>query len=235
MLNLGILQCDRVREKFVPLHGQYPDMFTSLLKSVDHSFTFTTYDVEQDNLPSHVDECDAYLITGSRHGVNDNLPWVAKLEEFVRQLHTAQKKLIGICFGHQVIAKALGGKVIKSPNGWGVGMSINKITRQKSWMTPTCDTFNLLISHQDQVVELPEGAEIVASNDLCPFYMMQIGNALSVQGHPEFSKAYSKALIESREDILSKECYEQGLRSLNLEKDNTLVAQWITNFLCSDM
>ncbi len=230
-MNIGILQCDRVSERFAPEHGQYPDMFATLLKQVDPTLTFTIYDAEHDVLPPHVDACDAYLITGSRHGVNDGSPWIAKLEELVRTLHAKRKKMIGICFGHQLIAKALGGRVSKSESGWGVGMSQNKVTQQKSWMTPTREKFNLLISHQDQVVALPQDAEILASNPTCPAYMMQIGNSFTVQGHPEFSKAYSAALIEGREDRLDAECYAQGLRSLQLHTDDTLVAQWIINFL----
>ena len=231
-MNIGILQCDKVREKLAINHGQYPEMFSALLKQADPNLSFTIYDVEQTDLPLHVDACDAYLITGSQHGVNDELNWIAPLENFVRQLHVTKKKLIGICFGHQLIAKALGGKVIKSPKGWGVGISQNKITKHKSWMQPKLDTFNLLISHQDQVVELPEGAEILASNHFCPFYMLQIGNNLTVQGHPEFSKEYARVVLEEdRKAILDAPRYEAGLKSLDLEKDDVIVAQWITQFL----
>ena len=230
-MNIGILQCNRLREEFARQHGQYPDMFANLLQQIDPTLTFDTYDVEQANFPSHVDTCDAYLITGSSHGVNDDLPWITQLEDFIRSLHMAQKKIIGICFGHQLVAKALGGSVIKSPSGWGIGISKNTITQQKSWMKPPRDTFNLIISHQDQVVKLPPGTEILASNDFCPFYMIQIGNILTIQGHPEFSKTYSQALIESRKNILDKECYEQGLQSLQLDKDDVLIAEWITHFL----
>ncbi len=230
-MNIGLLQCGQVQEKLVPQHGQYPDMFITLLKRSDPTLTFTLYDAEHADLPSHVGACDAYLITGSRHGVNDNLPWIPKLEEFVRHLYATQKKVIGICFGHQLIAKALGGTVIKSPGGWGVGMSTNKVTQQKPWMNPTRNTFNLLISHQDQVVERPPCAEVLASNETCPIYMMQIGNSLTVQGHPEFSKAYAQALIEYRKDSLDSVRYQQGLQSLQLNKDDALIAQWIINFL----
>ena len=230
-MNIGILQCDRVLEKFSIQHGQYPDMFMTLLKQVDPALTFTVYDLEQAHLPPHVDACDAYLITGSRHGVNDPLPWIAQLEDFIRQLHAKQKKIIGICFGHQLIAKALGGRVSKSPNGWGIGVSKNKIIQHKPWMKPSCDTINLLVSHQDQVVALPPNAEILASNSTCPVYMMQIGNNFTLQGHPEFSKAYSQALIEDRKDKLGHARYEQGLQSLKWNVDDTLVAQWIIYFL----
>ncbi|WBV66493.1 type 1 glutamine amidotransferase [Legionella pneumophila] len=118
-MNLGILLCDKVSEVFVADHGQYPEMFANLLRPADSTLELTVFDAEHGELPTDIHAVDAYLISGSRHGVNDDYPWIRKLEEFVRTLHASQKKLIGICFGHQLIAKALGGKVIKSPKGWG--------------------------------------------------------------------------------------------------------------------
>lgn len=231
-MNLGILVCDHIREPLASQHGQYPEMFGQLLKKVDPTLTFTIYNAQQHHLPHNINECDSYLITGSRHGVNDDLPWLTPLEDFVRSLQATPKKLIGICFGHQLIAKALGGKVIKSPKGWGVGMSQNVVTKIKSWMTPTQDRFNLLMSHQDQVIELPNHAEILASNDLCPFYMLQIGNNLTIQGHPEFNKAYAQTVLEEdRKAILNPSLYEKALQSLSIQQDDQLVAQWIINFL----
>ncbi|CEG58450.1 glutamine amidotransferase-related protein [Legionella fallonii] len=231
-MNLGILKCDSVSDMFVAEHGQYPQMFASLLCSVDPNLRFTVFDAEQGELPSHVDAADAYLITGSRHGVNDGFPWIAQLEEFIRSLHVVQKKVIGICFGHQLIAKALGGTVIKSPKGWGVGMSQNTVVQVKEWMKPQQHSFNVLVSHQDQVIDLPEEAEVLAYNDFCPFYMVQVGeHFFTIQGHPEFTKAYSRALMVSREDTLNEAEFERGVKSLELHEDADLVARWIINFL----
>jgi GMP synthase-like glutamine amidotransferase len=231
-MKLGILKCDRVSDIFVAEHGQYPEMFDTLLRPIDPTIELTVFDAEHGELPADIHSVDAYLITGSRHGVNDGLPWVAQLEEFIRSLYSAKKKIIGICFGHQLIAKALGGKVIKSPKGWGVGMSQNTVINPKKWMNSSQTVFNLLVSHQDQVVELPLGAEVLASSDFCPFYMMQIGNQIfTIQGHPEFTKAYSRALMVSREDTLNEREFELGLKSLELHEDDELIAQWIMNFL----
>ena len=229
-MHIGILQCDDVLEKFLPHYGHYPDMFIRLLLKADPTFTFSVYDVRRSHFPSHRTSCDAYLITGSRHGVNDPLPWISDLELFIRDLHASSNKMIGICFGHQLIAKALGGSVDKSPKGWAVGLSQNKIVEKKNWMIPVSDTFQLLVSHQEQVVKLPPGAEVIASNDNCPFYMMQLANSLSLQGHPEFSKAYVRSLIEDRKDRLSMRCYEDGLQSLTMDNDTMLTAQWMTRF-----
>ncbi|KTD63225.1 GMP synthase [Legionella shakespearei] len=231
-MKLGILKCDSVSEMFVADHGQYPEMFANLLHPADPQVEFIVFDAEHGELPSNIHSVDAYLITGSRHGVNDGFPWIAKLEDFVRALHVAQKKVIGICFGHQLIAKALGGKVIKSPKGWGVGMSQNHMLLQKEWMIPYQNQVNILVSHQDQVVELPEGAEVLAASDFCPNYMMQIGqHFFTIQGHPEFTKAYSRDLMVTREDTVNEEQFTRGIQSLELHEDDALIAQWIMSFL----
>lgn len=231
-MNIGILKCDSVSDRFIAEHGQYPEMFATLLHTANPNVTFTVYDAELGHLPTNTHAADAYLITGSRHGVNDGYLWIAQLEEFVRALYDAQKKVIGICFGHQLIAKALGGKVIKSPKGWGVGMSQNTIVSHKEWMIPSSDKINILVSHQDQVVELPLGAEVLASSDFCPYYMMQLGNHFfSIQGHPEFTKAYSRALMVSREDSVNEQEFVKAMQSLDLHEDDHLVAKWLINFL----
>lgn len=231
-MKLGILKCDSVSDVFVADHGQYPEMFASLLRLADPSLEFTVFDAENEVLPGNINAADAYLITGSRHGVNDGYPWIAQLEEFVRTLHAAKKKVIGICFGHQLIAKALGGKVIKSPKGWGVGMSQNQILQHKDWMNPFQKQMNILVSHQEQVVEPPKEAEVLASSDFCPYYMLQIGNHFfTVQGHPEFTKSYSRDLMVSREDTIDELQFERGMKSLELHEDDALFAQWIINFL----
>jgi GMP synthase-like glutamine amidotransferase len=232
-IHLGIIQCDHVRETLSPQHGQFPEMFMRLLLKTDPTLKFTLYDAEQSHLPIHIDACDAYLITGSRHSVNDDLPWIGVLEELVVKLHAGDKKVIGICFGHQLVAKALGGKVCKSATGWSVGMSQNQVIQEQPWMIPSCDQVNMLVSHQDQVLALPPKANILASNNTCPIFIMQIGQSLTIQGHPEFSKAYSQALMEHRKDVLGKQKFEQGLQSLALDNDDALISQWVVNFLRS--
>lgn len=230
-MKIGILQCNTSRLPFAKQHGQYPEMIKNLLHKIEPNLFFEIFNIEGHQFPSHIHACDAYIITGSKHSVNDPWPWIAELERFILKLQQAQIKLIGICFGHQLIAKTLGGKVSRAPKGWGVGMSINQVLQQKPWMNPTLEQFNILVSHQDQVIELPKGAEVLASNDHCPYYMLQIGNLLTIQGHPEFSKTYSKALMEHRKDILGLSCYEKGMQSLALEKDDMIIGQWMVRFL----
>ncbi|ASQ46588.1 glutamine amidotransferase-related protein [Legionella clemsonensis] len=231
-MNIGILLCDLVKEPFHETHGQYPQMIATLLHQIDSTLQFSIFDIRQGQLPDSIHTADAYLISGSRHCVHEDLPWIRKLEEFVLCLHQARKKIVGICFGHQLIAKLLGGTVVSAPKGWGIGVSTNKVIQRKSWMVPALDTLNLIVSHQDQVIELPLEAEVLASSDFCPVYMMQINNhLLTIQGHPEFTRAYSQALIEDRKALFGDELANQGLISLQLPVDDIVFAQWMVNFL----
>lgn len=231
-MKIGILLCDEVDNELIRVHGKYQDMYVKLLQQVDPDLQFLIYDARSGEFPAHIDAADAYVITGSRYGVNDNLPWIAALEKWVREIHTHEKKMIGICFGHQLIAKALGGNVSKSPKGWGLGISVNKMFHQKPWMHPHLKDLNLIVSHQDQVVVLPENAEVLATSDFCPFYMLQIkDNLFTVQGHPEYTKGFSQALMELRKNKLGEETVEKGLKSLQQHCDDAVFARWIVNFL----
>lgn len=231
-MKIGILKCDQVNDLFAAKYGQYPEMFANLLRPAQPDLEFIVFDAVQGDLPADIDIVDAYLITGSRYGVNDGADWINNLEQFVRILHDSRKKIVGICFGHQLIAKALGGEVVTSPKGWGVGVTQNEIIHEKEWMTPFQKQINLLVSHQDQVVERPDDAEVIAGSDFCPNYMMQIGtHVLTIQGHPEFTKPYAHELMKSREKIINKKTLDQGIQSLELSEDDSLIAQWIINFL----
>jgi len=140
--------------------------------------------------------------------------------------------MVGICFGHQLIAQALGGKVVKSENGWGVGIYSNKIIAGRDYIPSEQREFDLVASHQDQVVRLPEGGETIAGSDFCPIYMMSIGShVFSVQGHPEFGKGYARAAMNIKMDILGKSVLNAGLSSLSRTTDASELANWIVNFL----
>lgn len=186
------------------------------------------------NSPQSLDECDGYVTTGSRHSVYDDIPWIERLKEFVRDLNGAQKKLVGICFGHQLIARALGGTIEKSDKGWAVEVSFTQIDRRKPWMEPFQPELDLVVSHQDQVSHLPAGIEVLASSQFCPYYMLQQGNHfMSVQGHPEFSKNYSYALMDGRRKPIPANRIREGMISLSADVDDRLMFQWIINFFAS--
>ncbi len=188
-MKIGILATGHVPADLIEAHGDYPAMFERMLEG--HGFSFASFHVVDDEFPTDIHQCDGWLITGSAHGAYDGLPWIAKLEDFIRQAYGAGVPLVGICFGHQIMAQALGGKVEKHANGWGVG-------RNRYRKTGGGD-FDLYAMHQDQVVVRPPEAEVTASSLFCENAAFAYkGNAISIQPHPEFSRGYIADLIGMR-------------------------------------
>jgi GMP synthase-like glutamine amidotransferase len=231
-MKVGILKTDAVRPEWVPAFGEYPDMFIALLGELDPSLEFVVYDVEQGEYPADIDEVDAYLITGSKSSVYDDKPWIRTLMDFVRTLHQRRKKLVGICFGHQLVAQALGGRVEKSSKGWGVGLHTHAFTRRPHWHDGGAEAFDILVSHQDQVVENAEGAEVLAGSAFCENAVCQLGDhILTFQGHPEFVPAYSRELLEFRREQIGEENYHGGVTSLARDPEGERIGRWILKFL----
>ena len=231
-MKLGILKTDAVRPEWVPDFGEYPDMFIGLLGQVDPDLDFRVYDVEQGEYPADIDEVDAYLITGSKSSVYDDKPWIATLMEFVRELDRRRKKLVGICFGHQLVAHALGGKTDKSPKGWGVGLHTHRFNTVPEWHDDDDLDFDILVSHQDQVVSNATGARVLAGSEFCENAVCQIGNhILTFQGHPEFVPEYSREIMEFRREMIGEQTYADGVASLAVNPQRERVARWIVNFL----
>ena len=154
-MKIGILITDTVREELISEHGDYPDMFEDLMAGVDRSIEFTRFYV-QSKIPQSVD-CDGYLITGSRHSVYDELPWIESLVNFIKEVLASRRKIIGVCFGHQIIAHALGGQAQKWDKGWVLGtieVTVTKLpdwVEEKDWIDVKDNTINLIHVHQDKV------------------------------------------------------------------------------------
>lgn len=237
-LRIGILETDRVREPFIGRHGNYSDMFHRLLGDAASAQAlpapaFHDFDVRQGQYPQVVDDCDGYLITGSRHSVYDPLPWIPPLMSFVRELHQRRHKLIGICFGHQLIAQALGGETRRAEVGWAVGVHASRLLATPPWLQPPAEAFALLSSHQDQVTRLPVAAQRLAESDICPVAAFTIGDhILALQGHPEFNKPYAGELLDYRRERLGEAVYATGVASMATPIHSERVAAWMLAFLC---
>jgi GMP synthase-like glutamine amidotransferase len=233
-LNIAILKCDDVLEKFQAEFGNYPEMIIDMFSAVETTLNFTTYDVRVDQYPCISDNFDFYVITGSKASVYDGHKWISSLVRYVQALDKAGEKLFGICFGHQIIALAKKCLVEKSDKGWGIGVSSNQVSKRTDWLSGNIHRLNILVSHQDQVLSLPDGADVIAESKFCPYFFVQWGdNMLSVQGHPEWLPAYSKALINDRRDRISKDCVETGLATLSTPLDNRVLAISVLDFIRS--
>jgi GMP synthase-like glutamine amidotransferase len=227
---IGLLQCDEIDEPFQHICGDYPKMFGDLL--VPHRVELRIYRVDEGELPTDVDECDGWIGGGSRHSAFEDEAWIADLNDFVRRLHAAERRFVGVCFGHQVIAEALGGKVERAAGGWGVGVRSYEVVAERPWMQPAVGELRLVASHQDQVTALPDGAEVLAVADYCPVAAMAVGDhMLGIQGHPEFSPELSRALLESRRQRLGDDVVDAALATLNTSTNRRAVGRWIVEFL----
>ncbi len=226
---IGLLVCDRVRDEFVEAAGDYPDMFQRLLAD---RLELKPFFLMEDNFPNTPHDCDGWITTGSRHSVYEDIPWIHRFADLTRQIAASGVPMVGVCFGQQMIAHALGGRVEKSDRGWGVGIKEVTVTQPQPWMGSSPSSFRILNSHQDQVVEAPPGATVIASNAHCPVSAMALGeNIITFQGHPEFEPAYSRALMEARRGtLIPEEVVDAGLLSLEVGPDRELLVDWIVRF-----
>ena len=223
-MKVAILETGRPPGTLAHEFGDYPAMFINLL---GEGFEAERFDVEAGELPDPGVH-EACLITGSPAGVYEPLPWIAPLLDFIRSARDA--KMVGICFGHQAMAEALGGKVEKSSKGWGAGLHRYRVMHSEPWIDAVAEVA-VPASHQDQVVVQPPNSTVTVASDFTPYAGLAWKDrpAISFQFHPEFSPAFAKALIEKRYDIVPEP--DAAIASLDAPNDNELVGRWIRNFL----
>ena len=224
----------------MPQHFQdYYDMFTILFKGLQNGedFRFTKLAVVDDIFPNHLDDFDGYLITGSAYGVYDDAPFIKRLIDFIQQIYQAKKPLFGVCFGHQIIAHALGGQAHTWENGWVLGTVEVKLTKmpdwikEKDWINAKDNTINLIHVHQDQVTKLPRGATLIGTASHCKNAAFIISDMVfAVQGHPEFDAPYTDALVGLLEDQACASQVKAARKSLSIPHDGIKVANWILAF-----
>jgi GMP synthase-like glutamine amidotransferase len=229
---VGLLECDHVDDRFRSIAGDYNDMFASLFARAGVDLDFVRYNVRGGELPATGAECDAYLCTGSRHSVYDDADWIKQAADLVRSLHETGRPLIGVCFGHQLIAEALGGRIERAASGWGVGVQGIEIVQHERWMTPRSLRCRLQFMHQDQVSRLPAEAVLLGRTDHCPIAMFRVGTTtLGIQAHPEFTVAYAEALLDARVALIGADRIDEARHSIESATDERAVAQWFAQFI----
>ncbi|MFP4274073.1 MAG: type 1 glutamine amidotransferase [Paracoccaceae bacterium] len=221
-MKIGILQTGHAPAEIQPETGDYPLMFERLLGG--RGFTFRTWSVVDGDFPENAQAAEGWLVTGSRHGAYEDHPWIPPLETLIREIHAADLPMIGVCFGHQIIAQALGGEVAKFPGGWAVGRQVydwqGREVALNAW-------------HQDQVIRRPEGAQVVAANPFCEnAALLYEDRIFTVQPHPEFDSTVIDGLIRTRGRGLVPDTRLDAARA-TLEKpvDQPLLAEQFARFL----
>jgi len=237
-MKIGILETGILNEKFVGHFDPYPVMFATLLDSAGPGLEFRTYSVIHGEMPGSTSECDGWLITGSRYGAYEKLDWMLALEVFIREIHRDSVPLVGICFGHQIIAQALGGEVVKSDRGWGIGLHSYQIDEARDWMGDAPEQVDLYAFHQDQVVKLPPQSSVFSSSDFCPYAGLSYGDSIiSVQAHPEFEEDYELALINTfGGNRVPQAVADEALENMLVKEqkaDTQVLASWLAAFFLS--
>ena len=232
-MKLGILNANLPGESSIKWDRSAIDVFIRFFQSVQAPFEYVGCEAAQVELPRTSDACDAYVITGSPKGTYEPDEWIVELSQFIREAYQSKKKLVGICFGYQILAHALGGRVEKSEKGFGFGLKQFDVTTKKAWMSDNPDQCALYFSHQDQVIQLPPEAELLGGNPFCPIALYEInGRVLGIQGHPELTAGMMAQASITIKDRMERGMHDTAVRSLQTGRpDDLLVGQWIVNFL----
>lgn len=231
-MKLCILENDDLDPKVEPTYKGYGAMFERLLRQAGAEGDFDIFNTVKGEYPPSFDVYDAVLLTGSKADSFSQEPWVLKLKEKVQELLAARKKLIGVCFGHQLVALCLGSQVGRAPQGWGTGRM------QYQWTAPELPHARgrtevaMLASHQDQVFDLPSGAKLLATSEFCPVAAFGVDDhVFCVQPHPEFVEDYSAFLLDKRRALLGEEMYNASTASLAHGHDGLDVARMMVAFI----
>ena len=231
-VQLCILETDDLHPALVNPFVSYGQMFAQLFSDQPISATAEVFNVCRGEYPSSTQRFDAYLITGSKADAFSDEPWIARLRDFAHERFHAGDKLLGICFGHQLLAHSLGGHAGRSEKGWGLGVQHYALHSRPSWMQPELPRLQLQASHQDQVHQLPEGAQLLASSDFCAHAAFHIGDQLlCFQGHPEFPDGYAKALLDIRRERLGDDLHASASVSLEQAHHGRIVGEWMLRFV----
>ena len=230
-MKIAILQTDHIpKHRREVAGGNYPEMFANLFFKLSLIVDLDVFDVTEEEYPTSYNCYDGFIITGSKATASDKLPWIDKLKSNIIDIYDSGKKIIGICFGHQMLAQALGGRVQRATCGFAVGVRSVKVLGHKPWMEPFHPYLSLLFYHQDIVVELPKDAELIGTSDYCQVQMCYIKNQiLGIQAHPEMLKVHKHALIKKYQDDTENE-FQHALDSLRIRDNSLIIGHWMINF-----
>ena len=222
MMKIGILLVGRASEDLVDEYGTYAEMLIALINTEEQVFEFKTFNILDDEFPKDHLECDGWIVTGSPHGVYEDHSWIPTVSQLINNIYEANLPIFGVCFGHQLIAQALGGHVEKSEKGWGLGLHTYQVNNKPDYMSNLSEEVTLNICHQDQVLRPPQGATVYAKSEFCEnagFYIKD--TVLTMQAHPEFLVDFTKALLTARRDVtIPKEFVDPALVGLKNNPDS---------------
>ena len=230
-MKIGLLVCTKLSEAVIRQFGSIADMYCNMFNRHAPEIELEVYDAIGGDLPNMKGALSGFLCTGSPSSAYEDHEWIKELKKFVKEAYRHKKKMVGICFGHQIIAEALGGKVARASRGWGLGVQGMHIHQTRDWMKPGAEHLNMLVIHQDQVTLLPPDGVLLAGNSHCRYFMYEVPNvALGIQGHPEFEKDYAEALYTRRRDVIGHDIVSEATSSLSKPVHTDILVGWICRF-----
>jgi GMP synthase-like glutamine amidotransferase len=218
----------------------YPDdgqKVATLLRALRPGWRCEVIDLPAGQRLASLDGVDGVVVTGSPASVNDErLPWLAHLLQALRDFAERRTPTVGLCFGHQAFAKALGGRVDAHTGGWGLGLGLTHWHSPAPWMSPPADRTWLMAAHREQVTLMPPGARCLGSSEVCPVASMAVGDhVFTTQFHPEMTRPFMADLLRDLEGEVPAETLERAHRSLADQRESSaLFAQWMVRFLERD-
>lgn len=232
-MKLTIIQTGDVPIALRPQFGAYPPMFKRMFDEVGQDFAYETVPVYDGAGFPDPATTEAILITGSAAGVYDDYAWLDPLRAFIRSAYAASTPMLGICFGHQIMADALGGDVRKSEKGWGLGRHTYEVKARPGFLATDLTALSIACSHQDQVIVPPREAKVFLGSEFTPNagLVYANGKALSLQPHPEFLDDYTLALAELRRGKTTDDVVDTAIASVATPSDSKDVAGWLGSFL----
>ncbi len=231
-MKINVILCD-IFEDIMPFENiSYNSMIADTFKSVNNNLKFEFFEAFARDLPDIIEEDDIFLIPGSRYEAYSDAPWLVELRHFIQDLHEQKAKMIGICFGHQIIAEALGGRVEKAVVGFGLGLRDADIVDPTIGKKFSSGKLSLLNYHEDQVVIIPPEAKLLASSNFCPVEAYTIGkHIICTQGHPEYDTNYMRYLLRNHANEVSEIHKMKALKTLNTPANSKEIASYMLRFL----
>ncbi|QSX34229.1 glutamine amidotransferase [Shewanella avicenniae] len=231
-MKLAILQTDILHPEFLAQYHGYGVMFQRMFAEAGIAVHSDIFSVIEGIYPDAPEQYDAMLITGSKADAFSDEPWIIQLKQYLQQRFAQGQKLLGICFGHQLLAHSLGGVVQRAAQGWGVGIMDYHWCELPTWAAIEQPRVSLICSHRDQVVTLPAEAKLLAKNDFCPNAAFYIDSrVLAFQPHPEFTKPYAEALLRKRWQDIGEDKAATALVSYQAEHQGQQIAQLMASFI----
>ncbi|WP_432473020.1 glutamine amidotransferase-related protein [Amphritea sp. HPY] len=235
-MKIGILATGITPDELLGKYGSYADMFVQLFNQADCAFEYEVFDVRDGLFPKGAGQCDGWIITGSKFNVDENRDWMLQLKRLILDIDVAGKPLVGICFGHQIIAEAYDGKVEAFNGGWGVGLHSYELIGDYDFIQNAPAGFTISAMHRYQVTTKPANAQVFAASEFCKYAGLIYGDKIiTFQAHPEFNLDYETELVTLRKgEVIPDETADAGLDTLRQQgaaTDSLVVANWMARFL----